>query len=60
MTRHGPSDGQSIAPPRSLVITLCMILVLMGVIWGVVTLAVAHGGHGCPSTGKVATESRCR
>jgi hypothetical protein len=60
MVRNVPAGRQSIAPPRSLLIALLAVLLLFGVIWGVVTIAVAHDGHGCPSTGKVATESRCR
>jgi hypothetical protein len=60
MSHHVPQGRQSIAPPRSLLIVLGAVLLLFGVIWAVVTIAVVHDGHDCPSTGKVATESRCR
>jgi hypothetical protein len=60
MSHHVPQGRQSIAPPHSLLAALCALLLLFGVIWAVVTIAVAHDGHACPSTGKVATESRCR
>ena len=60
MTHHVPEGKQSILPPRRLLMVLLAVLVLFGLIWTVVTIAVAHDDQGCPSTGKAATEARCR
>jgi hypothetical protein len=55
-------QGQSIRPPLALVVAGIVVLLLFGIIWATVTVAIDHGGQSCPSRVHSAGEheARCR
>jgi hypothetical protein len=57
-----PSVAQSIRPPLALWLVMAALVILFGIIWAAVTVAVDSGGDRCPSevTGSGENEARCR
>jgi hypothetical protein len=56
------SAKQSIRPPLALWLAMAAVVILFGIVWAAVTVAVDSGGDSCPSevTGSGAHEDRCR
>ena len=55
-----PDKHQSIRPPRWFLLAIVAMLVVMGVVWSTVTVAVRSGGEDCASKGETVTTARCR
>lgn len=48
-------------PPRSILLAIVGVFVIMGIVWLVVSLAVASGGQDCPVEGTPgAVAENCR
>ena len=56
------SASQSIRPPLALWFAMGAVVILFGIVWAAVTVAVDSGGDSCPSlvTGSGEHEQRCR
>jgi hypothetical protein len=56
------SARQSIRPPLALWLAMAVVVVLFGIIWAAVTVAVGSGGDSCPSevTGSGNHGEQCR
>jgi hypothetical protein len=56
------SAKQSIRPPLALWLAMAAIVILFGIVWAAVTVAIYSGGDSCPSrvTGSGQHEERCR
>lgn len=55
-----PEKRQSIRPPRSFLLVILAVLVVMTAVWFAVSAAVKSGGEDCPAKGENVTIERCR